>query len=175
MHVITRIIISSCCNQMDNLILVKHASGAPGLRLIGMGPNFLPQKGLMQLQKLFNENSFWAKKRSKKTIKKMLSQSAVITSIWQGKKLIAFGRATTDATFRSTLWDVVVDKNYQSLGIGKKIVDSLLQNQLVSKTEKTYVMTTHFENFYENIGFEKEHNQTLMIFKKPKSQPMDQT
>ena len=155
--------------------MVKHAPGAPGLRLFGLGSNYKPMNGIQKLKNLFERNAFWARKRSINNLKVMLSHSDVIVSIWLDKNIIAFGRATTDRSFRATLWDVVVDRNYQSLGIGKKIVDALLQNQLVSKTEKTYVMTTHSENFYENIGFEKEYNQTLMILKNPLSQPMDET
>ena len=150
---------------MNNLILVKHASGAPGLRILGMGPNFSPSNGLLQLQRLFNENTLWAQNRSIKNLKKMLSKSSLIRSLWKNKKLIAFGRATTDETFRSILWDIVVDKNYHSLGLGKKIVNSLLENPTVSQSERVYLMTTHCESFYEYMGFKKEINQTLMTIK----------
>ena len=42
---------------MKDISLIKHASGAPGLRLFGIGPAFKPIKGLEKLQVLFNQNT----------------------------------------------------------------------------------------------------------------------
>ena len=154
---------------MKELILVKHASGAPGLRLFGIGPSLLPQMGIHKLQRLLNRNTSWAAKRKKNDIRKMLSKSDVIVSAWKGNNLIGFGRATSDNVFRSVLWDVVVEKKYQRYGIGRLLINTLLTNKVISKAEKIYVMTTHFEDFYSKMGFEVEKTQKLMILKKNKS------
>ena len=148
---------------MNDLLLVKHASGAPGLRIFGIGPRFLPQKAILKLQILFDQNTSWAKKRHKNEIRKMLSKSDVIVSVWKGSMLIGFGRATSDRIYRAVLWDIVVEKKYQKYGIGKMIINSLLSNNLISKVEKIYVMTTKFEGFYSKMGFQLEDNQKLMI------------
>ena len=153
---------------MDNLTLVKHAAGAPGLRFFGMGANFWPQKGNSQLQRLFNRNSLWAKGRNSKDIKTMLSNSAVVITIWRFKQLIGFGRATSDQIYRAILWDIVVDRNFQNLGLGKTITTSLLKDPMVAKAERIYLMTTNHENFYTKIGFRKEINQNLMILNNKK-------
>ena len=94
----------------------------------------------------------------------MLSKSDVIISIRQHQQIIGFGRATSDGTFRATLWDIVVDKNHQTLGLGRQITKSILENSFISKAEKIYLMTTHSQSFYSNIGFQKEGSQTLMLF-----------
>ena len=91
---------------MNDLLLVKHASGAPGLRIFGIGPRLLPQKGIVKLQVLLDQNTSWAKKRNKNEIRKMLSKSDVIVSVWKGSVLIGFGRATSDLVFRAVLWDI---------------------------------------------------------------------
>ena len=75
--------------------------GAPLLRLLGIGPNNLPVKGLSQLQKLLESNTDWAKKRSKKDLQMMLLNSSSISTLWLNTKLIGFGRATSDKTFRA--------------------------------------------------------------------------
>ena len=148
---------------MHNPIIIQHAPGAPGLRLFGMGPKFKPQRGLKKLKNLFNSNTSWAQDRNKQSLQAMLSHSDIVVSAWIEKELIGFGRATTDKSYRAILWDVVVDKDYQRLGIGKKIVESILKNSLVSKTEKVYIMTTHCEDFYTKMGFISDQNQTMMI------------
>ncbi len=148
------------------MILIEHARGAPGLRLFGLGASFMPVKGLNQLKKLFDRNAFWAQNRSKKTLRIMLSNSDVVTSIWIDQNLVAFGRATTDGILRSTIWDVVVEKKYQDLGLGSILIESILKNTKISCSEKIYLMTTNCENFYKSVNFENEKKQTLMIFKK---------
>tara|TARA_B100000579_G_C22749446_1_gene813261 strand:- start:157 stop:624 length:468 start_codon:yes stop_codon:yes gene_type:complete len=147
---------------MSKVTLVKHAPGAPGLRYLGLGPGISPIKGIKQLQRLLNNNTLWAKSRSIKDIRKMLSRSTVTISLWKGDEIIGFGRATSDEIFRAVLWDVVVDKNHQDLGFGKLIVRSLLENNLVLKAERVYIMTTNCSEFYSKIGFQIESNQTLM-------------
>tara|TARA_Y100001968_G_scaffold183600_1_gene168186 strand:- start:88 stop:543 length:456 start_codon:yes stop_codon:yes gene_type:complete len=148
---------------MKDFILIKHASGAPGLRLLGLGPNLLPLRGLEKLQALFEANTSWAKKRDKQDIKKMLSRSEVVISVWKDKKLIGFGRATSDKVYRAVLWDIVVEKSQQNIGIGKKIVYALLSNNLISNVEKIYIMTTKFESFYSKMGFKWANSQKLMF------------
>ena len=144
--------------------MVKHAPGAPGLRLFGLGSNYQPMNGIQKLKTLFDRNAFWARKRSINNLKVMLSHSDVIVSIWIDRNIIAFGRATTDRSFRATLWDVVVDKEFQTLGLGKLIVDSILENALIARVEKVYLMTTNCKNFYASLNFKKENKQTLMFY-----------
>ena len=153
---------------MDDLKLVQHAQGAPGLRFIGMGPNIFPSKGLLKLKRLLDENTLWAQKRTTKDIKIMLSKSNVIVSLWKKKQLIGFGRATTDHVYRAILWDIVIDKNFQRNGFGSMIVNSIISNKLISKVEKIYLMTTDCKEFYLKMGFTLEKNQKLLILKKNK-------
>tara|TARA_E500000331_G_C17148170_1_gene665940 strand:+ start:329 stop:793 length:465 start_codon:yes stop_codon:yes gene_type:complete len=147
---------------MSDLIVINHAPGSPGLRLMGLGPKLSPVHGLIKLQKLLNDNTSWAKERNNKQIKNMLSNSQVIISVWKYNNLIGFGRATSDGTFRAVLWDIVVEKNYQHLGIGSRIVNSILRHPKIRNVEKIYSMTTHCEEFYSKMGFMKEKNQILM-------------
>jgi len=151
---------------MKDLILVKHASGAPCLRFLGLGPMCLPARGILQLQSLFDKNTLWARQRSIQDIKKMLSNSDVIISVWKERKIIGFGRATSDEIYRAVLWDIVVEKKHQNSGIGKLIIDSILENNLISQAERVYIMTTNFEKFYSKMGFLSEEKQTLMTLKK---------
>lgn len=147
---------------MNNLILVKHASGAPGLRFLGLGPNFLPKQGVIKLKSLLEANTSWAKHREINDLKKMLSKSSVVVSLWKNNTLLGFGRATSDEIYRAVLWDIVVDSNYQNLGLGQIIVNAILENNLISKTEKIYLMTTNCKKFYSKMGFINEGNQSLM-------------
>ena len=147
---------------MKDISLIKHASSAPGLRLFGLGPAFKPMKGLEKLQFLFNQNALWAKDRNIAQIKKMLAHSNVIITLWNKNNLVGFGRATTDQVYRAVLWDIVVSKDVQRVGLGKIIVEELLKDKKINSAEKVYLMTTDSQDFYKQLGFEININQTLM-------------
>ena len=147
---------------MKNIQIVKHGSGALGLRMFGLGPKMQPMQGLIQLKQLFDEHTFWAKGRSIKRLRMMLSKSTVVITIWKGKKLIGFGRANSDYIFRSVLWDIVVANENQGEGVGSLLIDTLINSPEIRDVEKIYLMTTHCSNFYENKGFQFSSNQKLL-------------
>ena len=148
---------------MKDISLIKHASSAPGLRLLGLGPAFKPMKGLEKLQILFNKNTLWAQDRNLDQIKKMLANSNVIITIWKKNNLVGFGRATTDQVYRAVLWDIVVSKDLQRVGLGKIIVDELLKDKKINSAEKIYLMTTDSKDFYTQLGFKVNIKQSLMV------------
>ena len=148
---------------MKEISIIKHASSAPGLRLFGLGPALRPMKGIEKLQVLFNKNTFWAKDRSKNQIKQMLANSNVIITLWKKNNLVGFGRATTDQVYRAVLWDIVVSKDVQRVGLGKVIVEELLKDKKINSVEKVYLMTTSSKDFYKQIGFKVNINQSLMM------------
>ena len=148
---------------MKDIFLIKHASSAPGLRLFGLGPAFKPLKGLEKLQVLFNQNTLWARNRTIDQIKKMLENSNVIITLWNKNSLVGFGRATTDQVYRAVLWDIVVSKDLQRVGLGKIIVEELLKDKKINSAEKIYLMTTNGRDFYKQLGFKVNINQSLMM------------
>ena len=147
---------------MQNIQIVRHGKGAIGLRLFGLGPKMIPSNGLKKLKRLFDENTFWAKGRSLKKLKIMLSNSTVIITVWNQNKLIGFGRANSDYSFRSVLWDIVVANDNQGKGIGSMLVKALINSPKIKSVEKIYLMTTHCSNFYEKKGFKLNSNQKLL-------------
>ena len=148
---------------MKEISLINHSKGALGLRFFGLGPNLKPTNGLIKLQKLMENNTFWAKSRSIKDLKKCLANSNVIVSLWVGEEIVGFGRALTDGIYRGVLWDIVIDKNYQGKGFGKLIVKSLLSFKKIKNTEKLYLMTTNKKLFYSQLDFKEVTSQNLLI------------
>ncbi len=147
------------------IILLKHFKGAPGLRFFGIGPNLLPCNGLYKLKVLLDKNTSWAKNRKIKDLKACLANSDVVVSLWLNDKILGFGRALSDGTYRTVLWDIVIDHNYQGKGYGKLIVNSLLESKSIKRSEKIYLMTSNQKDFYCQIGFEEVYYQNLLIKK----------
>ncbi|ABM76666.1 putative acetyltransferase, GNAT family [Prochlorococcus marinus str. NATL1A] len=153
---------------MNAIEIVKHAPGAPGLRILGLGAKGRLVKGLEQLKKLLDEEAFWASGRDYSSLRKMLFNSTEIISIWEKDCLIGFGRATSDRIFRAVLWDIVVKSEFKGVGIGKLIVENLINKKSIKNVEKIYLMTTTKSSFYTKFGFKKENKQTLMLLSKDK-------
>jgi len=143
--------------------LVLHAPGAPGLRLMGMGPCGRPSRGLLKLQRLFRKHAFWAQQRSIDDLRRMLRGSPVVVSLWRGKRLVGFGRASSDGIHRAVLWDIVVAGDLQGRGLGRQVVEGLLNSPRLRKVERIYLMTTDSAGFYRQLGFSNAEVQQLMI------------
>ena len=135
--------------------LIRHRRGALRLR-------HAPGQ-LLQLQGLLNAHSFWASGRSRRELSLMLAGSQAAISAWQGSRLVGFGRASSDGVFRAVLWDVVVAREYQGRGLGRRIVEALLQEPALQGVERTYLMTTNSTGFYEQLGFTAVESQELML------------
>ena len=148
---------------METIKLISHASGAPGLRLFGLGPGLKPMRGILKLQDLLDKHSFWANGRSIPNLKILLAKSNAVVSVWKGEKMVGFGRATSDGIYRSVLWDVVVAEDLQGVGLGRQVVEALLKCKKLKRVEKIYLMTTKGSNFYKQIGFQEVEEQKLMI------------
>ena len=61
------------------------------------------------------------------------------------------------------LWDIVVSKNLQRVGLGKVIVEELLKDKKINSAEKIYLMTTDSKDFYIQLGFKVNIDQSLMM------------
>ena len=101
---------------MDAICLLIHAPGAPGLRWLGLGPGLRPTRGLWKLQRLLDQHTFWAQGRSLQDLRHMLAGSAAVVSLWRGRRLVGFARASSDGVFRAVLWDVVIPEDLQGQG-----------------------------------------------------------
>ena len=148
---------------MKEISLINHSKGALGLRFFGLGPYLKPTNGLIKLQKLLENNTFWAKNRTIKDLKKCLANSDVIVSLWVRDEIVGFGRALTDGIYRGVLWDIVIDQNHQGKGFGKLIVKSLLSSKKIKNTKKLYLMTTNKKLFYSQLDFKEVTSQNLLI------------
>ncbi len=148
------------------LVIIKHFKGAPGLRLLGLGPYLLPCNGLKKLANFLNDNAFWARNRELKELKTCLAQSDVVVSIWLGQKIVGFGRGLTDGIYRGVLWDVVIDEKFQGKGYGKIIVQNILNSKKMKSTNKIYLMTTNKKDFYCLLDFKEAKTQNLLYIEK---------
>ncbi|MBW4643709.1 MAG: GNAT family N-acetyltransferase [Goleter apudmare HA4340-LM2] len=118
---------------------------------------------LYQLQQLLNLAAFWAKGRSIEDLSLAIANSDPVIFVCDGEKLIGFTRATSDCVYRATIWDVVIHPEYRDLGLGSKLVETVLTHPRVRLVERVYLMTTHQQRFYEKIGFQPNTTTTMVL------------
>jgi ribosomal protein S18 acetylase RimI-like enzyme len=135
--------------------------------VIGTGSR---QINLEELQALFQITAFWAQDRKIEDWAIALQNSRPIVTAWDDDRLIGFARATSDGIYRAAIWDVVVHPDYQGLGLGRKLVETLLMHPHVNRAERVYLMTTNQQKFYERIGFEENRTTTMVLFNQHVSQ-----
>jgi len=122
---------------------------------------------LHQLQHLFNLAAFWAQDRSLRDLETALTHSKPVVSMWDHDRLVGFARATSDGVYRATIWDVVVHPDYQGMGLGRKLVETVLSDPHVCRVERVYLMTTYQQPFYERIGFQNNESTTMVLLNTP--------
>lgn len=124
-----------------------------------------------QLCELFKLAAFWANDRRPSDMAKAIANSNPIVTAWDMQQdmqqLIGFSRATSDGVFRATIWDVVIHPEYQGAGLGRRLVETLIAHPHMNKVERTYLMTTHQQRFYERIGFEQNSTTTMVLYNSP--------
>lgn len=119
---------------------------------------------LQQLIDLFQRAAFWASDRTPQAMKIAIAHSHPVVSVWDQDRLIGFARATSDGVYRATIWDVVIDPDYQGAGLGRKLVETVLSHPHISHIERVYLMTTHQQAFYQRIGFQENQTTTMVLF-----------
>ncbi len=123
---------------------------------------FAPNQ-LNQLCDLFKLAAFWAQARRPSEMARAIAHSKPVVTAWDDDQLIGFARATSDGVFRATIWDVVIHPEYRGSGLGRRLVETLIAHPHMNKVERTYLMTTHQQSFYERIGFEKNSTTTMVL------------
>jgi N-acetylglutamate synthase-like GNAT family acetyltransferase len=117
-----------------------------------------------QLQELFRISAFWAKERNIEDLQVAIVNSNPVITVWDGNRLIGHARATSDVVYRATIWDVVIHSDYQGSGLGRKLVQTVLAHPRVCNVERVYLMTTHQQQFYQQIGFETNSTTTMVLY-----------
>lgn len=78
--------------------------------------------------------------------------SNLMVTAWDGVNLVGIARSMTDFHYACYLSDLAVDKKYQRMGIGKKLL-SLTQAQLGPQCKLILVAAPGANDYYGHVGF----------------------
>ncbi|MBU5210203.1 GNAT family N-acetyltransferase [Heyndrickxia oleronia] len=69
-------------------------------------------------------------------------------------KIVGIGRALSDGVFNAAIYDIVVHRDFQKLGIAKEIIHYFIE-RFKNVSCVHLISTTGNEGFYEKMGFKK--------------------
>lgn len=90
--------------------------------------------------------------REPEKLKIAAENSHTVCSAYFDQKIIGFGRAISDGQYQSAIYDVVVLPEFQNQGVGKRIMEALLDKIPKSGPVLIYVAPGK-QDFYRKFGF----------------------
>jgi len=77
--------------------------------------------------------------------------STLVISAWHDNRLVGVVRALSDKMFRSIIYDLIVDPEFQDNGIGSELIKHCIEQ--FPDSEWLVETKQNIAGFYENIGF----------------------
>lgn len=111
-------------------------------------------KILIQIESVYKllNSTYWAADRSVDIVKKSI-QNSVCYGVYKGEDQVGFARVVSDFATFYWLGDVVIDENYRSEGLGKKLVEAVVYDDKFVNL-KGVLATNDAHKFYSRYGFE---------------------
>jgi len=99
----------------------------------------------------------WVRRPFRK-VKTAIEHSFLTISLFYNEsnkqELIGFARATSDQAFNATIWDVVIHPSFQGNGLGKTLMDQIIQElRCADITTITLFADPQVVSFYKTLGF----------------------
>lgn len=124
---------------------------------------FIPD--IESIMELYTDAGWTAYTKNKDKLYRAVNNSLDLLTVWDDKKLIGLLRTVGDGETIIYIQDLLVLKQFQGNGIGRKLIDKIMQEYsdvrqkilLTDSTEKT-------ELFYQTVGFEPVEEYNLKAF-----------
>jgi len=84
---------------------------------------------------------------------KAFENSASVVFIFNQSKLVGFGRAISDGAYQAAIYDVAVLPNYQGKGIGRIIINAIVQS--LPGCNFILYASPGKDKFYEKLNFRR--------------------
>ncbi len=110
----------------------------------------------------------WSR-RPLRRVRKALQHSLLRVGLWRHDprlpRLVGFARCTGDGVVEATVWDVAVHPLYQGAGLGKQLMDYVLDELRSMGVDRVSLFADpHVVGFYQAQGWELEPLQRRCAF-----------
>lgn len=118
------------------------------------------------IHKYLVKDSYWAKGRSRELVVKSMRNSICFGVFRSDHKQIGFARVATDFVVFAWLMDVFIDKSYKGKGIGKMLMNYILNYPELLEVKGFGLRTRDAHGLYEKFGFNRIEDPELWMYRK---------
>ncbi|QCW99818.1 GNAT family N-acetyltransferase [Aggregatimonas sangjinii] len=111
----------------------------------------------------FIANSYWGKGRTREQTLQTIENSFCFGMYSKSDEQIGFGRVVTDYVFFGYLMDVIIAPEYQRKGLGKALMEFMLQNKTIQALQTVALKTKDAHSLYGKYGFKKVGESLLWM------------
>lgn len=104
--------------------------------------------------------TYWASQRNKERVDKSIEHSFCF-GVYHCDKQIGFARVITDWATTYWLCDVVINEKYRGKGIGKKLVQTIIECEELTGLSG-FLGTADAHQLYERYGFVRDANRFMI-------------
>lgn len=123
---------------------------------------------LDDLLRLYHQ-AWWSQQRQKEDVRRMLEHSDLVLGVVEPEqqKLVGFTRILTDFVYRVTIWDVMVESQFQGQGLGRILLNAVVSHPQLREVElMLLICTAQMMPFYEKFGFTKEIKNDMRLMQR---------
>ena len=110
----------------------------------------------------FITNSYWAKGISFQAVKKGIENSLCF-GVFEKESQIGFARVITDFSRLAHLADVFILKEYRGLGLGKWLMENIMNHPELHSIKKWTLLTEDAHELYGQFGFQNLKNPEIYM------------
>jgi len=114
-------------------------------------------KDRLDIQKVHEEvaATYWGKGRSMEETMMTIEKSICFGMYNEKEEQMAYARMMTDGLIFTYIMDVIVFDPYKGKGLGKRLVEHILNRQDVKMVNTVALKTMDAHSFYETLGFKR--------------------
>jgi N-acetylglutamate synthase-like GNAT family acetyltransferase len=117
----------------------------------------------------FLSTAYWSKDRPKEIIDKSVERS-LCSGVYYRNEQIGFARVVTDYSIFAYLADVFILEKYRGNGIGKKLIQTILNYPDIKDVKRWLLVTSDAHKFYAPLGFKNlDETEKFMEIKRSKN------
>ncbi|MEA5399720.1 GNAT family N-acetyltransferase [Synechococcus sp. BA-124 BA4] len=110
----------------------------------------------------------WSR-RPIRRVRKALQHSLLRVGLWRHDprvpRLVGFARCTGDGVMEATVWDVAVHPLYQGAGLGRQLMDYVLEQLRLMEVDRVSLFADpEVVGFYQSQGWELEPHERRCAF-----------
>ena len=122
------------------------------------------------LQRLYQQASWWGQERQRADLEQMLTQTQLVIGFQETdtKRLVAFCRVLFDGVYRGMVYDVMVAKDYQDKGVGRRLMEAVVTHPSLQRVEQVDLnCLPEMVPFYRKFDFRLITNVQFMRWTPP--------